>query len=105
MSAAMPSFRNSNTIFCNLSTFWAYAAVSLAIGPPATPFYAIVVAGLNEVPANYPIRYPGKTETNFSLDRWKPSGLTISVWKGIGRNEAEEQVEVRWRDDWRKLYR
>jgi hypothetical protein len=67
MSAAMPSFRNSNTIFCNLSTFWEYAAVSFAIGPPATPFYAIAVAGFDEVPGSYPIRYPCRTETSFSL--------------------------------------
>jgi hypothetical protein len=69
MSAAMPPFRKSNTIFCKLSTFWEYLAVSFAIDPPTTLFYAIFLAGLKEVPGSFPIRHPDKTETHFSLDR------------------------------------
>jgi hypothetical protein len=73
ISAATPPFRKSNTIFCNLSTLWEYAAVSFVIDSPTTPFYVIVLAGLKEVPGNFPIRHPEITDaTRYRRQPSKP---------------------------------
>jgi hypothetical protein len=47
--------------------------VSFVIDSPTTPFYVIVLAGLKEVPGNFPIRHPEITDaTRYRRQPSKP---------------------------------